>query len=244
MVSESLINLILSSHITTQILFIPVMIIAVLSIIFLSLISIYLFLNILIILKKFKFKEFYERLKPIFHKLADWNFTSYIDLLNLAILGIGIYFNFEGYLLVYIPLWLISRVFISIVKDILVRAKKDKISEFWFFVYICIFVMVIIAYISSFSFLYTQAQFLNQGKIIPEDNTLISKGDFFNYSFFTFFRMEYNHYESSGITTFLTSLEILISELLLITFIGILVGVLLNKLRLKALGGRCWNEDE
>lgn len=70
---------------------------------------------------------------------------------------------------------------------------------------------------------------------------MVERGDYFNYSLFTFFRMEYKGFESWGISTFFTSLEVLISELLIVTFIGVLVGALLSKLKLKNLGGTRWN---
>ena len=53
------------------------------------------------------------------------------------------------------------------------------------------------------------------------------------YSAFTFFRMEYDNLRPKGLLTIFTIIEVFIAEILLITFIGVMASVLIDRINLR-----------
>ncbi|MBW2984762.1 hypothetical protein KY361_06600 [Candidatus Woesearchaeota archaeon] len=221
-------------------------IIIILLLLYLVLILIYLIVNIVIFLINIPWKRFGEKFREIkskfieyFGKFQNLRFHNYIDITNVFLIIIVILYKVDlYYLLCYLPLYIITRTFIAIVRDLIRRSKDEEgITEFWFFVYIGIFILLIVAYIFSFSLFYLNLFSLNQGYMINEKGTEIdlSGSESIYYSAFTFFGMEYENLKPQEIFRTFTVIEVFIAQLWLVTFIGVMVSKLIGKLMLKGL---------
>ena len=199
-------------------------------------------LNLLILLLRsiYRFLRMFgswENLKIRFIDFIKWfqqqDFHYYIDLANLVLIAMALFTNIKRYfILIYLPLYLIARILIIIVGGIL-KTKKNGISEFKFLVYLISFALVIIGYIVSFSLFYSNNFSLNYGYISDGNNHVkLSTYDAILYSGYTFFTMSYKNFQPEGIFTWLTLTEVFIAQILIIMFIGIIAGKIIENLKL------------
>ena len=172
------------------------------------------------------------------NKLKNLRFRYYLDGLHLFTLIIFYWIpsiDYRYFLVFYTPLWITTRLFVSIVRSIITKGKKEKISEFQFFYYIIAFIVVILAYIFSFSLFYYFAFSLNLGHFeVDNDNVkILDRIDSLLYSGFTFFAMDYEELEPKGLLRFFTFTEVIGAEIVFIMFISIMAGEVIAKLELK-----------
>lgn len=88
--------------------------------------------------------------------------------------------------------------------------------------------------------LYSQTFVLNYGQMVNSsgEKLLLSNLQSFYYSAYTFFGMEYFDVNPTGILNLFTIIELFISQILLITFIGVMASQLITKLNLKRNGDK------
>lgn len=180
----------------------------------------------------FKFLNHRKRYKRT--RFSVYTFLIFI-LFLLIISYLSIIYNLTFYyLLSYIFSFIITIGFIQLVRKI---KNECTIEEYKFFIFILLFILIILAYIVSFSLIYLQANpSENYGYLAREDTPNKPELlDFWNsilFSGYTFFSMELNNLISIGLLKALILLEIFISQMIIILFIGILASQLFEKLRL------------
>ncbi|MDD5331462.1 MAG: hypothetical protein PHE43_01390 [Candidatus Nanoarchaeia archaeon] len=190
------------------------------------------------------FEYLFKKRKRIKNKIKGY-WTSYKGLafslhftflffLALIIFKLFIIRSLEfGY---FLPLWFVSLSFIKLSKAI-IQTKKGDINELKFFCFILGFGLILLGYILSFSLLYLPSNYIGYGGFNDLDGNpyTLDFGHFENiyYSGFTFFSMEYDNISSEGILKFFSLAEVALAQLVIITFIGIMAGELIEKIKLK-----------
>ncbi len=174
------------------------------------------------------FTDFEERIQNL-------RFRNYVDFVHLVVLiSLFIFKVNPFYVLLYLPLYITTRMLIGIVRNILQKSKKG-ISEYRFFVYLLMFSIVIISYIFSFSLLYFHTSPLKDGHFQNgEGNILIlNRIDSLYYSGFTFFSMNYEDIQPKGLIKTITLSEVFGAQVVLMLFIGIMAAELISNIHLK-----------
>lgn len=203
-----------------------------------TILIILLILNLLVVL----FMFFYTLLPYVYierKNVFNLRFSTYITFFYFLFIILLITFNFLSYK--YIPillaLFFISRVFIAIVRDIKHKKNRNKkLNEFYFFINVCLFAVILILYVIAFYFLFLQTISFGDG-YITQNNIFypIKKLEIFYISGFTFFSSTYNNLETQGLLTVFSLIEMFIAEIIIIMFIGILASALFDILKLKDL---------
>lgn len=188
---------------------------------------------------KISWKSLKSRFKELIKQFQEQDFSYYVDLVNLLLIALALFLNISiYYIIVYLPIYLITKIFIWIVRDILLRQKTPlKITEFWFFVYVVLFSFIMLSYIFSFSLFYNDIFSLNYGYMSTDKESYVRLNfvDTFLYSGFTFFSMEYKNFIPQRAFAWFTFAELFISQILLITFIGVMASKLIDKINLNIL---------
>ena len=184
-------------------------------------------------------KNLKSKFKELIQEFQEQDFSYYVDLINLLLIALALFLNINVYyIIVYLPIYLITKIFIWVVKDILLRQKTPlKITEFWFFIYVVLFSFIMLSYIFSFSLFYNDIFSLNYGYMSSDKDNYIRLNfvDTFLYSGFTFFSMEYKNFIPQRAFAWFTFAELFISQILLITFIGVMASKLIDKINLNIL---------
>ena len=120
-------------------------------------------------------------------------------------------------------------------------ANKYYISEYQFFLYISGFACILISFIFAFSLFYFHAVPLEQNWLsgyMSKDGVdkTLGFGDSIVYSGNTFFSMDSGTINPKGFLRFISLFQLLLSQIIIISFIGILASELLRILKLKEVG--------
>jgi len=168
-------------------------------------------------------------------RFQSLRFRNYVDITHLIIFISLFFFQVNPFfILLYLPLYITTRMLINIVRNILEKSKKG-ISEYRFFVYLFMFSMVIISYIFSFSLLYFYTFPLQEGHFQDTNGNvlILDRIDSIYYSGFTFFSMNYGEIQPKGLTKTLTLSEVFGAQVVLMLFIGIMAAELIGNIHLK-----------
>lgn len=174
-----------------------------------------------------------------YNRYQKLKFSIYISLLFflsfifLYFLGINII-----YLLTYSLLFLVTLVFVGLVRNIKTKCMRRRgISEFTFFIYMVAFGFILFFYIEVFSIFYLNANPLINGSIgfFSKGNEIqiLDRLESFYFSGYTFFSMDYDDIEAQQFLKLIIILELFVSQILMIIFIGILASMLFGKLKLR-----------
>lgn len=183
------------------------------------------------------FISFYEYLSDK-KRYKNLKFTLYVSLIfilgaifNYFVLSLNLKQN-----LVYVGIFFITLIFIKLVKSIKNKCEvHNKITEFEFFYFIFGFIVILVGYIVIFSFIYFQNIPLHDNGYFHQNNVIkvLDMKEAILFSGFTFFSMEYADLTPEGLLRWFTLLEVGIAEMIIILFIGIVAGMLFEKLKLK-----------
>ena len=138
--------------------------------------------------------------------------------------------------LVYLGILFITLIFIKLVKSIKNKCEMhNKITEFEFFYFVFGFIVILIGYIVIFSFIYFQNIPLHDNGYFHQNDAIkvLDMKEAILFSGFTFFAMEYANLTPEGLLRWFTLLEVGVAEMIIILFIGIVAGMLFEKLKLK-----------
>ena len=212
-------------------------------------------LIVLILLFLEPLKEYLVKNKYKKYRFSVYLIVSWILFLLISFI-FGLFWNYnELYVLGGSALFLATRIFVVLIRKI--KEKSDEIrekekqtrsipnkyylTEFEFFLYISAFAFILTSFIISFSLFYTHSVPLEQNWLSGHmstngKDTILGMVDSIYYSGNTFFSMNYGNINPEGFLKLVSLLELLVAQILIISFIGILANELLHILKLQKVG--------
>lgn len=179
------------------------------------------------------FDSFKTYIMQLSDKLHDLRFRIYLRVIFVIVIFFSLFYNYN-LILIISPIFLITEFFLDAIRKIL-SGKQAKITEFEFFVYLCWFSYIVLAIIISFSVFYSFMPLVGYGSI-EQDNryTLLGQEDAILFSAFTFFSMDYDNFSPQGFLRWVSLIEVFIAQMLIITYIGVIGGKLIDRLKICA----------